>query len=88
MKKFLATSLVLITVLGVLLFTVSTFALELNDKNKVTNANSVEGDDGSGETVVTWLRKDDPCNDPKNPGREKTSCSLGGNEQCTAQYCN
>ena len=34
----------------------------------------------------TWTRQDVSCPAPSD--KEKTYCYRGGNEQCTAQYCN
>lgn len=35
---------------------------------------------------ATWTRQDLSCPAPSD--KEKTTCTAGGAEQCTAQYCN
>ncbi len=42
-------------------------------------------DGGSGGGTVTYIRNDYKCPDKVT---EKTTCSTGGSQLCTPQYCN
>lgn len=47
-------------------------------------------DDGGSGGTVHYKRKDEVCEprDPYRPGRQKTYCTVGGDQLCTPQYCN
>jgi len=75
MEKFLVVSL--LTIMVIFSFSLALEALIDPDPP----------DDPPGGATL-WSRHDINCNDPKNPWREKTQCFSGGNEQCTAKYCN
>ena len=75
MKKFLVVSL--LTIMLILSFSLALEAL----------IDPEPPGPGGGGTEL-WKRKDINCNDINNPGREKTTCTTGGLQQCTAKYCN
>jgi hypothetical protein len=74
MKKFLVVSL--LTIMVILSFSLALEAL--------IDPEPPMG--GGGGTL--WVRKDISCNDFNYPAKEKTTCTAGGEEQCTAKYCN
>jgi len=88
MKRLFATSLVLITLLGTLAFTVSVFALELDNKNKLSNACYVVGDDTTQCTEKKWKKNEERCIKDDPNSRLKVRCESGGWDECTATYCN
>lgn len=65
--------IILLSVIAIFLFVVIILTLPAID----TSPPAEDGDN--------WSRHDAPC--PNLP-KEKTNCISGGNEQCTAQYCN
>jgi hypothetical protein len=67
-----------------LLFTIIAYTLPAGGGGPDPNPEDPWGGSGGGSTE-TWSRYDYPCVDPK---KEKTNCISGGNEQCTAKYCN
>ncbi len=83
MKKFLAVSL--LTVMLILSFSL---ALEALGGGGAIPAPDIGGNLGGSSGTELWKRKDINCNDINNPGREKTTCTTGGLQQCTAKYCN
>lgn len=75
MKKFLVVSL--LTIMLILSFSLALEALIDPEPPPPP---------GGGGTL--WVRVDTNCNDFNYPAKEKTTCTAGGQEQCTAKYCN
>ena len=79
MKKFVELCCIAIMLFGMVAFTFSA-----DEGGPDTSYNGNEGGSGSGGSVL-WIRTDILCPDKST---EKTTCAIGGTEQCTAQYCN
>ena len=79
MKKIV--SLFCITIL---LLIVAVFTIPAADSGVDTSSADKDGDSGDGGTTL-WDRVDVLCLDLI---KEKTYCYSGGQEQCTAKYCN
>ncbi len=79
MKKTLSMFCLSVLLLGALIFTLPVSQLSGLDT-------STSDPNGGGPTSgSTWSRYDSRCPDGV---KEKTNCLSGGNEQCTAKYCN
>lgn len=78
MKKLYAFFSLAVLLLGLVVFTLPAIDTSPSDPGGGT------GGSGGG-TVTTWIRNDVWCT-PKHV-KEKTYCTIGGDQQCTAQYC-
>jgi hypothetical protein len=78
MKKTMSVFLLTVLLLGVLIFTIPVNTIGVDTSTS-------DPDEATGGSGSTWSRHDYLCPDGK---KEKTHCLAGGNEQCTAKYCN
>ena len=83
MKKILAVSL--LTIMLILSFSL---ALEALGGGGPIPRESIGGNFGGSSGTELWKRDDIDCNDFNYPAKQKTRCTAGGQEQCTAKYCN
>ncbi len=78
-KKIRKIMIVMVLVLGFVL-SMTSFTSPLFSQRSEKD----DDDGGGGGSTILWNRTDIRC--PDNI-KEKTICSAGGKQQCTAQYC-